>query len=56
VGRVYAYVEDVDAVFTRAIDAGARPFAAVGDRPHGERQGGFVDSGGNTWWVATYRG
>jgi hypothetical protein len=23
-------------------------------KPYGERQAGFVDPGGNTWWVSTY--
>ena len=52
---VYVYVEDVDAVFQRALQFGARQIAAVEDKPYHERQGGFVDSAGNTWWVATYR-
>jgi PhnB protein len=49
----YVYVEDVDAVFQRAIQLGAKQIAPVEDKPYQERQGGFVDSAGNTWWVAT---
>ena len=26
------------------------------DKPYGERQCGFTDAGGNTWWVSTYLG
>lgn len=52
---VYVYVEDVDAVFQRALELGAKQIAPVEDKPYQERQGGFVDSAGNTWWIATYR-
>ena len=55
-GAVYVYVDDVDAAFARAVELGARVLAPVQDKPYQERQGGFVDAGGNTWWVATYTG
>lgn len=54
VGSVYVYVEDVDAVYARAIALGARRISAPEDKPYNERQAGFVDAGGNTWWVSTY--
>lgn len=54
-GSVYVYVEDVDAVHARALSLGGRQLAAVEDKPYGERQGGFIDAAGNTWWVATYK-
>lgn len=54
-GSVYVYVDDVDAVFARAVQLGARVLAAVEDKPYQERQGGFIDAAGNTWWVGTYR-
>lgn len=50
---IYVYVEDVDAAYDRALQSGAEPLAQVEDKPYGERQGGFVDVAGNTWWVAT---
>jgi PhnB protein len=53
---VYVYVADVDAVFERARTLGATVIAEVEDKPYQERQGGFTDAGGNTWWVATYTG
>jgi PhnB protein len=56
VGSVYIYVEHVDAVYARAIELGARSIAAPEDKPYHERQAGFVDPGGNTWWVSTYLG
>jgi PhnB protein len=54
VGTIYIYVQDVDVVHARAIELGAKPLAPVEDKPYQERQGGFIDAGGNTWWVATY--
>lgn len=54
IGSVYVYVPDVDAVHARALAHGARQLAAVEDKPYKERQGGFIDAAGNTWWVATY--
>jgi PhnB protein len=54
VGSVYVYVPDVDAVYLRALELGATSLSAVEDKPYDERQGGFIDAGGNTWWVATY--
>lgn len=55
VGSVYVYVDDVDAVYARAIELGAVTIAAPEDKPYHERQAGFVDPGLNTWWVSTYR-
>lgn len=55
-GQVYVYVEDVDAVYARALSAGARPVARPEDKPYQERSAGFLDGFGNTWWLSTYRG
>jgi len=51
---IYVYVEDVDAVYDRALQLGATSLAPVEDKPYQERQAGFVDVAGNTWWVARY--
>jgi PhnB protein len=56
VGSVYVYVEDVDRAYSRAMELGARSIAAPEDKPYNERQAGFVDPGGNTWWVSRYLG
>jgi PhnB protein len=53
-GSVYVYVPDVDAVFTRAVAHGARVLSPLQDKPYQERQAGFLDAAGNTWWIATY--
>jgi PhnB protein len=51
---IYVYVEDVDAIYSRALQLGAKPLAQIEDKPYQERQAGLVDVAGNTWWVATY--
>jgi PhnB protein len=56
VGSVYVYVADVDGVYARAIELGAKTISAPEDKPYKQRQAGFVDAGGNTWWVSTYTG
>ena len=56
VGSVYVYVKDVDRVYSRAIQLGAKSIAAPEDKPYHERQAGFIDAGGNTWWVSKYLG
>lgn len=45
---IYVYVEDVDAVYDRALSLGARPLSPLQDKPYQERQAGFVDAAGNT--------
>jgi len=52
---IYVYVPDVDAVMGKALDLGAECVSAPEDKPCEERQGGFRDAGGNTWWVATFK-
>jgi PhnB protein len=49
----YAYVSDVDAVFTRCMAAGATHPVAPADRSWGDRVGGFTDPFENRWWIAT---
>ena len=56
VGSVYVYVPDVDAAYSRAIELGARSISAPEDKPYNERQAGFIDAAGNTWWVSKYLG
>jgi PhnB protein len=51
---LHVYVEDVDAVFDRAVKAGARALRPVEDRFYGDRSGGFEDPFGHRWDVATH--
>ncbi|MCM6776129.1 hypothetical protein NDR87_19460 [Nocardia sp. CDC159] len=53
--QLWATVPDADAVFARAIDAGARPAQEIMGQPDGVRMGGFVDPYGTLWWVSTQR-
>jgi PhnB protein len=48
------YVEDVDAVFARALEAGATEVRAVTDQFYGDRAGQFSDPWGHLWSVATH--
>jgi PhnB protein len=47
------YVEDVDKVFARAIDAGATALRPVADQFYGDRTGQLEDPFGHRWSVAT---
>lgn len=53
---VHLYVDDVDATFKRALDAGAKSIYGVEDQPWGDRQGCVKDEFGNVWYVATAKG
>jgi PhnB protein len=48
------YVEDVDDVFRRAVEAGATADRAVEDQFYGDRAGQFTDPFGHKWFVATH--
>lgn len=48
------YVEDVDGVFERAVQAGARALRPVEDRFYGDRVGRFEDPFGHRWDVSTH--
>ena len=50
---IYAYVEDADAVFAKAIAAGAQELAPMSLKFYGNREGGVTDPFGITWWLAT---
>ena len=51
---LHMYVEDVDSVFERAIDAGAKSVRPVEDQFYGDRLGSFEDPFGHHWNVATH--
>jgi len=50
---IWLYVEDVDAVFQRAVDAGATVQMPVSDQFWGDRFGGLRDPFGHSWAIAT---
>ena len=51
---ISVYVEDVDAVFERALAAGATSLRPVEDQFYGDRSGSFEDPFGHRWSVATH--
>ena len=51
---LHVYVEDVDNVFERAVDAGARALRPVENRFYGDRTGSSEDPFGHRWDVATH--
>jgi uncharacterized glyoxalase superfamily protein PhnB len=50
---LHVYVQDVDAVYERALHAGATSVFPPSDRDFGERMGGIKDPFDNQWFVAT---
>src|SRR4051812_13991809 len=49
------YVEDVDAVFQKAVDAGAIAKEALQDKFYGDRIGTVIDPFGHRWHLATHK-
>jgi PhnB protein len=50
----YLYVPDCDALYHRALAAGAKSLHEVKDQPYGDRNGAVTDSFGNIWYLATH--
>ena len=48
---LYLWVEDVDATYARALEAGAKFESAPEDKPYGHRNAGVIDRNGVTWWI-----
>ncbi len=51
--HVHIYVSDVDAVYRRALEAGATSVQEPVKKDDADKRGGVKDSGGTTWWIAT---
>jgi PhnB protein len=51
---LHVYVEDADATFERALEAGAKTLQPVQDKFYGDRSGTFEDPFGHRWHVATH--
>jgi PhnB protein len=51
---MHVYVEDVDDVFQRALEAGARELRQLENKFYGDRSGQFEDPFGHRWDVATH--
>lgn len=50
----YLYVPDCDAVYRRALAAGATSISEPVDQPYGDRSGAVKDAFGNQWYIATH--
>ena len=53
---LHIFVDDCDAVFVRALAAGAKNLGDPADRPYGERSGFVEDPFGNVYFIATRPG
>jgi uncharacterized glyoxalase superfamily protein PhnB len=52
---LHLYVTDADAMYKRALAAGARSTMEPMDQFYGDRSGGVKDPSGNTWWISTHK-
>lgn len=52
---IHLYVNDVDAIFNQAVQAGAKPAMPVADMFWGDRYGMLIDPFGHHWSVATHK-
>ena len=53
-GNIFMYVEDVDGVVQKAVDAGGTLTMEVEDQFWGDRFGSITDPFGHTWSIATH--
>ena len=51
---LYVYVDDSDATYARAIEAGASSVETPRDLPYGDRRAMVRDAWGNVWQIATF--
>jgi len=52
---MYLYVNDTDAAYKRALQAGATSTMEPTDQFYGDRSAGVKDLAGNQWWIATHK-
>jgi len=52
---LHVYVEDVDALFVQAVDAGAKALRPVQNQFYGDRTGTLEDPFGHVWFLATHK-
>jgi uncharacterized glyoxalase superfamily protein PhnB len=51
---LYLYVDDTDATYRRALEAGATSLMEPATQFYGDRNAGVQDPSGNYWWIATH--
>ena len=52
---IHLYLNDADATYRAAIEAGATSVQEPTDQFYGDRSGGVKDACGNLWWIATHK-
>jgi PhnB protein len=52
---LYLYVDDIDATYKRALEAGAVSLEEPQDVPYGDLRGMVEDPCGNIWQIATHK-
>ena len=53
-GAMFIYVDDADARYTKALEAGATAINEPVDQSYG-RSGGVTDPYGNVWWITSMK-
>ena len=51
---LHLYVEDTDAAYRRALEAGGTSLREPMTTFYGDRSAGVTDPGGNSWWIACH--
>jgi PhnB protein len=51
---LYVYVDDADARYQRALEAGATSLSEPANQFYGDRHAGVKDTNGISWWIATH--
>lgn len=49
---LYLYVNDVDLIYEKALNFGAKDVFGAADMDFGDRQAGIEDPFGNYWWIS----
>ena len=52
---IYLYVNDADAVYRHALQAGGSSLEEPTDQFYGDRRAGVKDQFGNYWYIATHQ-
>ena len=52
---LYLYIDDVDATYKRALEAGAVSLEEPTETPYGDRRAMIEDRCGNVWQIATHQ-